>query len=121
MNQALWEVQNQLGPNFEQLFQGITSDNGSEFYGLTELLNDRVPVYFAHPYSSRERGTNERQNGMIRRFIPKGTELRHISELTVKRVQQWMNRLPRKILGYATPYEAFLEEMSFLELVASTI
>ena len=70
VNQALGEIRQNLGPDFQRLFKSLTSDNGSEFCGLTEFLADQVPVYFTHPYSSWERGTNERHNGLIRRFIP---------------------------------------------------
>ncbi len=54
---------------------------------------------------------------MIRRFIPKVTYLSEVSESVVQRVQNWMNRLPRKILNYATPEECFLEELTELKLV----
>lgn len=76
-------------------------------------------VYFTHPYSSWERVTNENHNGMTRRFIPKRTRMENVSLATVKRVQDWMNTLPRKILGYATPRECLLEEISKLSLTAA--
>jgi len=65
----------QNNPNFPKLFKSITSDNGSEFAGLTEMLIGLSDVYFAHPYASWERGTNEKHNGILRRFIPKGKSL----------------------------------------------
>lgn len=120
VNQALSTLREAAGANFELLFKTITSDNGTEFSGITELLKDVMnSVYFTHPYSSWERGTNENHNGMIRRFIPKRTRMENISLTTVRRVQDWMNTLPRKILGYATPRECLLEEMSKLALTAA--
>ena len=56
----------------EKLFKSITSDNGTEFSSLSEAVSAVADVYFTHPYSSYERGTNENHNGIIRRFIPKG-------------------------------------------------
>ena len=69
----------------------------------------RTLVYFAHPYSSWERGTNENQNRMIRRFIPKGTDISKLSGKDIKRIEEWMNNYPRKILGYKTPNELVLD------------
>jgi len=111
VNRALYDLEKAAGPYFPQLFQTITSDNGVEFSDLSELLQGIAKVYFTHPYSSCERGTNENHNGMIRRFIPKGTRLTKVSSATIRRVQDWMNHLPRKILGYATPYERLTEEV----------
>lgn len=62
------------------------------------------------PNSSWERGTNERHNGLIRRFIPKGSTMRLVSREHIKRIENWMNQLPRKILGYKIPKQAFLDE-----------
>src|SRR5690606_41106476 len=73
-------------------------------------------AYFAHPYSSWERGTNERHNGILRRFIPKSKSLKDISLATVKRIEDWMNSFPRKILGYATPEICFKEELALLDI-----
>ncbi|MGM0337042.1 IS30 family transposase [Enterococcus sp. AZ007] len=116
VNRALTTLQEAAGKNFSQLFKTITSDNGVEFSGLTELLQGITDVYFTHPYSSWERGTNENHNGIIRRFIPKGTRIADVSLRTIQRVQNWMNNLPRKILNYATPRERLLEELSHLAL-----
>lgn len=67
----------------------------------------RMRVFFAHPSSPWERGTNENTNGIIRQFFPKGTDFSKISRREVKRVQHLLNGRPRKVLGYATPYEVF--------------
>ena len=57
------------GERFNQVFRSITSDNGSEFASLPQLL-PTIPIYYAHPYSAYERGLNEKQNSLIRRFLP---------------------------------------------------
>ena len=92
----------------------ITSDNGSEFADIAELEDEDLLIYFAHPYSAWERGSNERHNGLLRRFIPKGTPISEVSNDTLKRVARWCNNLPRKILGYRTPLSVFLEEVGKL-------
>lgn len=94
---------------FKHLFQSITSDNGSEFAGLSEAIKGISEVYFTHPYSSWERGTNENHNGIIRRFIPKGLSLNDVTTESIKKIASWMNNLPRKRLGYRTPTEVFYE------------
>ena len=103
-------------PHFPALFKSITSDNGSEFAGLSEVLHGLSEVYFAHPYASWERGTNEKHNGIIRRFIPKGKSLKDYSSNQIKQITHWMNHLPRKILQYQTPTEAILAHFNQLQL-----
>jgi len=100
---------------FEYLFQSITSDNGSEFAGLSEAVKGISEVYFTHPYSSWERGTNENHNGIIRRFIPKGLSLNDVTPKSIKRIASWMNNLPRKRLGYRTPTEVFYEYLNQMQ------
>lgn len=94
--------------------KSITADNGSEFANLTEDCRLVCPVYFAHPNSPWQRGTNERHNGLLRRFIPKGKTLSNLSMETLKIAHNWINQLPRKLLGYKTPEELFIEEISKL-------
>jgi len=112
VNEALSELKNCYGKDVSNVFRTITADNGSEFSRLSEMLQGLgIEAYFTHPYSSWERGTNERHNGLIRRFIPKGKAIKDFSEETIKRIQQWLNSLPRRILGYKTPEECFNEEI----------
>ena len=112
VNKALLELKNCYGGHVSKIFRTITADNGSEFSGLSETLRQlEIEVYYTHPYSSWERGTNERHNGLIRRFIPKGKAIKDFSEETIKRIQQWLNSFPRRILGYKTPEECFNEEL----------
>lgn len=95
------------------VFKSITSDNGSEFSSLASLGEQKeVDIYFAHPYASHERGTNERHNGLIRRFIKKGQPIHSYTDERIGEVEDWMNTLPRKILDYQTPDEAFAHFVS---------
>lgn len=88
--------------------QTLTYDNGTEFseYEFIEEQT-KADVYFAHPYHSWERGTNENANGLIRRYYPKGTYFSNINEKEFKRNVSKINHRPRKRLGYKTPYEVF--------------
>jgi len=112
---ALDKLEEDYGTYFREKFKSITLDNGREFLDWESIeqsgLNGkkRTLVYFAHPYSSWERGTNENQNRMIRRFIPKGTDISKLSDKDIKRIEEWMNNYPRKILGYKTPNELVLD------------
>ena len=106
-------LRRQYGSLFPKVFRSITSDNGSEFSGLSKLFKEGK-VYFAHPYSSGERGTNEKHNSLVRRFIPKGKDISAVPEYVVQKVQDWINRLPRRLLGYHTPEELFKEQIAQL-------
>ena len=101
--------------HFPKLFKSITADNGSEFASLSEALQGLSSVYFAHPYSSWERGTNEKHNGILRRFISKGKSLKDYSNDQIKKITNWMNHLPRKILHYQTPTEAILTHFNQIQ------
>ncbi len=115
---ALDALEVKYGAEFKVKFKSITLDNGVEFLGwrslevsIQGLIERRTTIYFAHSYSSWERGTNENQNRMIRRFIPKGTDIADVSEERVQWIQDWMNNYPRKILGYKTANEMAKECM----------
>lgn len=72
----LTNISNLYGEQFSQVFKTITGGNGSEFADLSTLeIGSDTKVYFTHPYSSFEKGTNKRHNGLIRRFIPKGKRM----------------------------------------------
>lgn len=86
----------------------ITGDNGKEFAGHAEISRKLgAAFYFAHPYSSWERGLNEQTNGLIRQYFPKGSDFTEIEDWEVQWVEDRLNNRPRKMLGYATPAEVF--------------
>jgi IS30 family transposase len=101
-------IERQYGGKFKDIFKSITTDNGGEFLdfeGIEKSLfrkKKRTKMYFAHPYSSWERGTNENINKMIRRFVPKGVDIGTFSHDDISRIQTWMNNYPRKVLGGKT-------------------
>lgn len=112
---ALDVLERQLGrKGFNKMFKTITSDNGSEFLNSDAMersclsrRKQRTQVFYAHPYSAYERGSNENLNRMIRRFIPKGADIGKYTKQEIKRIEQWLNTYPRKILDYRTPQEVF--------------
>lgn len=109
---ALETIRGKYSEHFSEVFRTITTDNGSEFASLTDLeqLADTL-IYFAHPYTSCEKGTVERHNGLIRRFIPKGKRIDDYPLERIVQIELWCNSLPRKILGYRTPDEVFEAEL----------
>lgn len=90
-----------------------TADNGTEFSGHEEIAAALdAKFYFAHPYSSWERGTNENTNGLIRQYIPKGSCLNDYSDEDIQFIEDALNNRPRKCLGYKTPNEVFESHLS---------
>jgi IS30 family transposase len=110
---ALDALERKYGNMFIRVFLSITVDNGSEFADCEGMerswtgMGKRTKIYYCHPYSSWERGSNENQNRMIRRHIPKGTLLEDVSEDRVREVETWLNNYPRKIFGWATSADMF--------------
>ena len=94
--------------NFNKVFTSITCDNGGEFLDSESLerscLYDgkRTDIYYAHPYSSWERGSNENANKLIRKFIKKGEDIGKLPVAYIKRVEKWINNYPRRIFAYKT-------------------
>lgn len=112
---------NKLEKNFRELFpkvfKTITVDNGSEFADVDgmekSIFGDRrTKVYYCHPYSSWERGTNENINKMVRRHYPKGTNFEKYSNKELLFLNDWINNYPRKIFGYRCSADIFAEEMA---------
>ena len=101
------------GAAFRSIFKSITVDNGPEFSDCAGIEKSkytkgkRTKVYYCHPYSSWERGSNENQNRMIRRMIPKGADLNKIPVKVIKEVERWLNNYPRGIFEYKTSEELF--------------
>lgn len=108
---------------FRQIFKTITVDNGPEFADAAGMersrrnKRNRTEIYYCHPYSSYERGSNENQNRMLRRFFPKGKTMRDVTRAAVKEAEEWINSYPRKIHGYRTAEELFREECEKLRVV----
>ena len=113
VSEAVKKIMAQFGDKAPSIFKSITADNGSEFATLAETI-PFADIYFAHPYSSFERGTNEKQNSLIRRFFPKGKSLENVSDEAVLDVQNWINKLPRKIFDYSCSEDLFQQFMNIL-------
>ena len=110
--QAFEELRSQFEEHWNDIFKTITTDNGSEFSSLSDLESiSQTLVYFAHPYTSCEKGSVERHNGIIRRFVTKGKRIDSFTDDQLNQVEIWCNSLPRKILGYRTPDELFEAEL----------
>lgn len=94
----------------------VTHDNGTEF-AHHERLRDGLGMatYFADPYSSWQRGSNENRNGMIRRYLPKRCEIRMDMAKEVREIVDEINNRPMRVLGYRTPAEAFADELLELQ------
>lgn len=88
---------------FRETFKTITCDNGCEnldFEGIERSVlvkHKRTTVYYAHPYSAWERGSNENANKLIRRFIPKGVDIGEFSHERIKMIEHWINNYPRRL------------------------
>lgn len=99
--QVLDRLEEQFGSAFGSIFKTITFDNGSEFSRSDQMeQGGRTQVYYAHPYSSWERATNENWSGIVRRFIPKDSSFDDLTDEDLARVTHYINTLPRKRFGY---------------------
>lgn len=100
---ALNRIERDFGtPVFRRMFQTITTDNGVEFLngiGIEKSVRGgkRTKTYYCHPYASCERGSNEKQNQLIRRLIPKGSDISKFTKQNIQDVQNWLNDYPRKM------------------------
>ena len=109
---AFKSLRKQYSEHWNDIFKTITTDNGSEFADLSQLEDiSKSLVYYAHPDTSCDKGTVERHNGLIRRFIPKGDYIHNYSLQQIINIETWCNSLPRKILAYHTPDEIFEREL----------
>lgn len=105
----------QIIDGYPQLFKTITADNGTEFHGY-QHIEDRtaVPIYFATPYHSWERGTNENTNGLIRQYLPKRTSMKHLTQEHCNEIARALNNRPRKRYAFLTPIQKLQERLHTL-------
>ena len=115
---ALDRLEKEMGSrSFRETFQTITCDNGVEFLdgaGIERSCRSkkqRTTLFYCHPYSAYERGTNENINRMIRRFYPKGYNFDQVTPEEVQRLEDWINHYPREILGGMSSF-GFREKLS---------
>lgn len=114
VHRALHKLKREI-PHFDKVFKSITSDNGTEFSSLHKLGKRLgIAVYYAHPYSSWERGQNENGNKIIRRFIPKGKMIKNYTKGRIEKIEQWMNSMHRKSLGWKSADQCYNEELNKL-------
>ena len=116
--QALRGIERHYGARrFRRIFKTITADNGSEFLDFEALeasvlsKQQRTRIFYAHPYSSWERGSNENANRIIRRFVAKGRDIARFTRQRIMDIEAWINNYPRRILEFMTPNELFMNEL----------
>lgn len=104
--------------NFREKFKTIKTDNGSEFLNYEGIEKSyigsnkkRTKQYFANAYSSWQRGSNENQNKLIRRFLKKGSSFKDLTRASVKKIERWMNNYPRKMFGFRNPNDIYEEKL----------
>ena len=99
----------------------MTLNNGKEFAGHEKIAEAlKTDVYFAHPYASWERGTNENTNGLLRQYFPKKRKLNDVSNFEVRYVENRLNNRPRKKLAFKTPNEVFFNTNERLTVALGT-
>lgn len=113
---AMDGLERKYGRMFRKVFRTITTDNGSEFQDCVGLERSvyggkRTKCYYCHPYSSWEKGSTEKQNQMIRRKFPKGTNFDKVSKKEVAEATEWLNGYPRLIFGWYNSNTLFEREM----------
>ena len=113
-------LERKWGRLFSDIFKTITVDNGTEFADCEGIEKKdkkgkkRTEVYYCHPYCSAERGSNENQNRMIRRHIPKGTNFDRKTKKDIQKVEDWLNNYPRPMFGGRSSQELYEEEMRLI-------
>lgn len=106
-------IVNKLSDFPSSFIQSITYDNGNE--NAEHLLINRIlgcKSYFCQPYHSWEKGAVEQVNGLIRRYLPKGTDMKLVHPSSIRKIENLLNNRPRRCLGYKTPYEVYDEIIS---------
>lgn len=103
--------------NDHELAQYIEKKIGEEGYSpAARRKGNRTKVYYCHPYSSYERGSNENANKLIRRWFPKGTDFRQVTAKAIQWVEDWINNYPREIHGFRSANSVFTEGVAMLIL-----
>jgi len=125
VNSGLDLIEQTLGRSFPMIFKSITFDNGSEFLDARAMStsgfgsNKRIgEIYYAHPYRSSERGSNENANRLIRRAFPKGTSFDLVSPRDLLQHVAWVNAYPRRIFNGKCANDLYAEEVKKLLAVS---
>lgn len=125
VKEALNVLEERYGKDFKEIFKTMTTDNGREFLNYDNIERSRydrrkkrTKLYYTDPYSSWQKGMNENCNGILRRFIPKGTDLNKISDYELELIVDKINRKPRKILNYTSANELFDIEINKIKSIA---
>jgi IS30 family transposase len=118
---ALDNLEYRYGELFSTIFKTVTVDNGSEFSdceGMEKSVHGgkRTKFYYCHPYSSWERGSNEKQNQLIRRYIPKGTPIDRYTSEEIEGYNEWLNNYPRAIFGWESSADRFAAEIEKIRI-----
>lgn len=122
--QVLNHLERKYKKSFQKIFKTITVDNGTEF-STTEILEKscrrknaaRTTLYYCHPYTSSERGSNENQNRFVRKFFPRGIPIKNYTDQYIQAVQDYINNKYRKLLNYHTSAELFAAELAILNIL----
>ena len=116
---ALDKLEKEYKDKFSLIFKSITVDNGVEFLDMASIeksvydkLSKRTTIYYAHPYCSWERGSNENNNKLIDKFIKKKTDIKNFSSSYIKKIQDWINNYPRKLFNYKSANDIFYENLN---------
>ena len=119
--EAIDRLERKWGDMFTKVFRSITVDNGVEFSDYEGLERSvlhegekRTFAFYCHPYSSWERGSNENNNRLIRRHIPKGEDFDEKQDRDIEYIENWINNYPRGIFGFKTSAQLFEEEIKKL-------
>lgn len=113
---AMNHFESVLKDKFSSIFKTVTVDNGTEFCGCEDFersalyFGSRTKLYYCHPSAPNERGTNENQHKLLRRFVPKGHSINDYIR-QIRSIQLWMNRYPRKLFLWASAEERFVHEL----------
>ncbi len=103
------------------LKRSLTYDRGKEMAQHKQFtVSTKMQVYFCHPHSPWQRGTNENTNGLVRDFFPKGTDFTKVSKQEVSKIQRWINERPRETLNDKTPIEAIKELLSNINVALAS-